>query len=83
VGRINDVFARNMRAERARLQLTQSEVAERLGWSQGTQSAVELGRRPILLDDVPVICRALGVGLDDMLRGADPEDLELFGARRR
>jgi transcriptional regulator with XRE-family HTH domain len=76
------VFARNVRAERARLGLTQSELAERLGWLQVTVSALETGRRAVQLDDIPALCRALGVSVEQLIMGADPADLNALGLDR-
>lgn len=79
--RLGEVFARNVRAERARLGLTQVELAERLGWLQVTVSALETGRRAVQLDDIPLVCRALGVSVEQLVVGANPVDLEAMGLR--
>ena len=69
------VVARNIRAERARQGWRQRDLAERLEWSIGMVSDTESGQRRVGIADMPKLCRALGVPLSDLLRGADEEDL--------
>jgi transcriptional regulator with XRE-family HTH domain len=76
---IGDVVSANVRAERARLRLTQRQLAERLGWSVGTLSDLEAGRRRPAVDDLPWLCEALGVTLVDLLSRANPDDLRRLG----
>ena len=73
------VVARNVRAERSRQRWRQQDLADRLGWSQTTVSAVESGQRQIGVGDLPELCRALEVPLRVLLMGADPEDLAALG----
>lgn len=73
------VVARNIRAERSRRLWKQADLAERLGWSQSSVSAVEIGQRAINLSELPAICRALDVTMADLVRGADEEDLRALG----
>jgi transcriptional regulator with XRE-family HTH domain len=73
------VVARNIRAERARQGWRQRDLAERLEWSVGMVSDTESGHRRIGMDDIPLLCRALGVPLLDLVRGADPDDLRALG----
>jgi transcriptional regulator with XRE-family HTH domain len=79
VAGVDYVLARNLRAERARLGLRQSDVADRLGWSPSLVSLMETGQRRIAAAELPVLCRLFGVTLADLLRGADPEDLDALG----
>lgn len=79
---IGDVVAANVRAERARMRLTQRQLAERLGWSVGTLADLEAGRRRPAVDDLPRLCEALGVTLLDLLNRADPQDLGRLGLDR-
>lgn len=72
---IGDVVSANVRAERARLRLTQRQLAERLEWSVGTLADLEAGRRRPAVDDLPRLCEALDVALVDLLNRADPQDL--------
>lgn len=79
---IGDVVAANVRAERARMRVTQRQLAERLGWSVGTLADLEAGRRRPAVDDLPRLCEALGVTLLDLLNRADPQDLVRLGLDR-
>jgi len=73
------VVANNVRAERARLGWRQRELAERTGWSTDVVSDIETGKRRIGMEDIPVLCRALGVPLARLLVGADTDDLQVMG----
>ena len=64
---------RAIRAERARAGLSQAQLAERLGWARTTMAAVESGERRVNADELPEICRALGVTLAVLVQMA-PED---------
>jgi len=75
VASLEIVIARAIRAERARLGLRQDELAERLGWARQTLSTVESGARRITVNDLPLLCDALGVPLAELIRGAEPDDL--------
>lgn len=76
---IGDVVAANVRAERARLRLTQRQLAERLGWSVGSLADLEAGRRRPAVDGLPRLREALNVTLADLLNRADPEDMGRLG----
>ena len=69
----------NVRAERARKTWIQAELARRLGWTIGIVSETENAKRQITLNDVPALCRALGVSFSDLVKGADPDDLDALG----
>ncbi len=69
------VVARNIRAERHRHGWRQRDLADRMGWSVGMVSDTESGQRRIGVEDLPVLCRALGIPLSQLLYGADAEDL--------
>ena len=47
--------------------ITQVQLAERLGVSQQTITAYEVGRRRIQVSALPVIAQALGVGIEDLV----------------
>lgn len=68
-----------IRAERQRRELTQDDLAARLGWTRGVISHIETGRRPLALHEVPLICAALDVTLDRLLADATVEERRLFG----
>jgi transcriptional regulator with XRE-family HTH domain len=73
------VLQRAIRAERARVGMTQSELARRLGWSRQVITNIENGDRSISVHELPAICRALGVTLNELSRDADPEDRAALG----
>ena len=73
------VFPRNCRAERVRRNLTQEELADRIGWSRSKVADLENGRTALRADELAPICRALGVTLARLAEGADPEDLAALG----
>ncbi len=52
-------------------QLTQVQLAETLGISQPTMNAYEFGQRRVPVSALPILARALGVGLDELLGQAD------------
>lgn len=58
--------------------MRQDELARRLGWGRSTLSALETGARRASVDDLPDLCRALGVPLADLFRGADPDDIQVM-----
>jgi transcriptional regulator with XRE-family HTH domain len=72
---LGDVVAAAVRAERARHRWTQEHLAHRLGWSTSTLSALESGQRRPAVDDLPLLCEALGVSFDELVGRADPEDI--------
>jgi DNA-binding XRE family transcriptional regulator len=75
VADIGDVVAANVRAERGRRRWTQDQLADHLGWSRPTVSAVEAGRRKLLIAELPQLCRVFDVSLARLLLGADPDDV--------
>ncbi len=56
----------SIRVHRARLDMTQAELAERIGVTRQTVIAVEQGRYSPSLEMAFQIARALGVTLDDV-----------------
>ncbi|WP_333785710.1 helix-turn-helix domain-containing protein [Parolsenella catena] len=57
----NDEFAGNLRAARARADLSQGEVAEKVGINIGTLQKYESGDMTPGADKLPAIAEALGV----------------------
>lgn len=47
--------------------ITQVQLAERLGVSQQTITAYEVGRRRVQVSALPVIAQALGVGIEELV----------------
>lgn len=78
---LGKIIAANVRAERARRNWTQTELAARLGWKQNVLSTLELERRTVLADDLLPLCRALGVPLTVLFRGLEAEDRNTLGLR--
>jgi transcriptional regulator with XRE-family HTH domain len=72
-------LAREIRAERARAGLSQADLAERLGTSPSTVSAMERGVRSLLASELPDLCKALGVDLLTFLTRADAADRKAMG----
>jgi transcriptional regulator with XRE-family HTH domain len=75
-------FAANARGIRAARGMRQQDVADRAGILRSTLSLIEGGGRRITLEDVLAVCTGLGVTLDELLAGADPEHLRTIGLRR-
>lgn len=73
------LVAANVRGERSRRRWRQQDLADHLGWSQATVSDLEAGKRAVNVADLPPLCRVLGITLNDLFRGAAPEDLRSLG----
>ena len=76
---IDALIAANVRAARARLRLQQEDLADLMGWSRPTVSALEAGTRRITLADTVALCDALKLDLAELLRGAPNEVLQSLG----
>lgn len=72
-------LARSIRAERARLGMSQAELADKLGMSKQALSTLETGVRKVYAHELPDICEALGVSLLTLLARAEPDDLRRLG----
>jgi transcriptional regulator with XRE-family HTH domain len=70
---------RAVRAERARHGWSQSELANRLNWSQQKIAAIEGGTRRLYADELSDVCKALGLPLRDLLSRADAADRLALG----
>lgn len=75
---LRSVYGPNLRAERARRGLHQSEVAEAAGMPRTTYADVEAERRRLHLGEAADLCAALGITLAALLAG----DGEAAEARR-
>lgn len=73
---LDHALIRGIRAERTRSDLTQQQLAERLGWSRKTIVYIESGDRKLLAHELADVCKALGVSLRTLLVLADRADLE-------
>lgn len=80
---LDTVIAGNVRAQRARLQLRQEDLADELGWVRQSVTYLETGKRRVSIADAIVLCRGLQFDLHQLLAGADPEDLSALGIDRR
>lgn len=72
-------IVRGIRAERARLEITQEELADRLQWSRQQIYKLEAGKRRPYADELPEICAALETTLQRLLIAARPDDLRRLG----
>ncbi|MEZ5616175.1 MAG: helix-turn-helix domain-containing protein [Rhodocyclaceae bacterium] len=53
--------------QRKESHITQVQLAETLGVSQPTMNAYELGQRRVPVSALPILAKALGVGLEELL----------------
>lgn len=74
------VLQQAIRAERARLGISQADLAERLGWSRARVTAVETGVRRVFAHELPDVCAALEVQLPELIRRASAHDRHWLGA---
>lgn len=70
----SDHIAAAVKAERNRAGLTQEQLGQRLGWTRNDVAALENLRRPVRADDIPELCRGLGIGFDRLVVDVDPDD---------
>jgi ribosome-binding protein aMBF1 (putative translation factor) len=71
-------IARNVAAERTRRMWDQTQLAQRIGaegWSRSTVSNLELGKRKVTADDLPLLCEAFEISLLQLMFGANAADL--------
>jgi transcriptional regulator with XRE-family HTH domain len=64
---LNESVRRRLRALRLRRALTLAQVAAAAAMDPSTLSRLESGARRLTLDHLPVLARALGVRVDDLL----------------
>ena len=76
---IDQLVAENVRAARARRRLRQEDLADEMGWSRPTVSALEAGTRRVTVADAAALCVALGIDLRELLRGADEDVVRALG----
>lgn len=68
---MSKVFAKNLRFFRVNLELTQEELAKRVGTTRNTIANYELGRAEPSFEALCVLARELGVELDQLLMEQD------------
>ena len=73
------VVARAVKAERNRRGWRQQDLADRCGWPVDTIGGIERGTRRVAVQDLPVLCEALGVTLIKLLDGAEAKDMRTIG----
>jgi transcriptional regulator with XRE-family HTH domain len=66
----DEAVAAHLRAERARADLTQTELAQRAGLHAITVHRLENELRPMSLPQLFAICKALGIAPGDFLNAA-------------
>jgi DNA-binding XRE family transcriptional regulator len=76
---VNAVVGASVRAERARLRVTQTELAQRLGWSRDRVPRLEKGQCDVRLTELLLLCRVLGASMNDLMIGADEDDIAVLG----
>ncbi len=76
---LNAALLKAIRAERARVGLTQSALAERLGWHRNTVAKIEAGDRQLAAHELVDVCQALEIPLSTLLVAIDPRDKEILG----
>jgi transcriptional regulator with XRE-family HTH domain len=67
-------LAKAIASERTRQDLTQQQLADKLGWSRRIISEIELRKRQVRVDELPEICEALNCGLMDLLSRSSRAD---------
>jgi len=65
------VLGLNIKAERNRLNLPQTDFGERVGLSQATITAIETGRQIPSAINLYLIAKALGVTTDELFKGIE------------
>jgi transcriptional regulator with XRE-family HTH domain len=71
-------IARTVAAERVRRNWDQATLARKIsagGWSRSTVSNLELGKRRVTADDLPLLCEAFQISLLQLMHGVDPADI--------
>ena len=80
---LDDLVAANVRAARARLNISQEELGDELGWDRVTISRIETGRRRIQLADAIALCEGLKIDMQQLLAGVPRATLRKIGLDRR
>ena len=67
----NEIFARNLKAERYRKNLTQSQLAELVDVSESTISLLERGLQTPSIFLVYDIAKIFGIQIDELMKNID------------
>ena len=71
------IFGRNLKAARDHLDMTQADLADRIGVSRAYVSHVELGTENLTFDAATRLAQAVGRKLPDMLERPSTQTLPL------
>jgi transcriptional regulator with XRE-family HTH domain len=79
-----EVLAANVRAYRARADVTQQSLAGRMRqlgcrWHYQTVGAVERGERPLSAQEIPALAMALGCGIEELMMPPPKVQEVIFG----
>lgn len=66
-GQARESFARNMRAKRLELNLSQEKLADLCGLHRNYVGSVERGERNISIDNMEIVASSLGCTISDLL----------------
>lgn len=66
-GKLRNLLATRVRAERARLGLSQESLAEKAGLHRTYIGSIERGERNVSIDNVERLAKALGVRASDLI----------------
>lgn len=80
---LDELIAGNVRAARARLRISQQDLADDMGWTRSMVSSLESKSRHIRTGDLVLLCQALKMPLVDLLDGAPGEVFAALGLDRR
>lgn len=75
----NDSIKRNIKHNRERLDLTQEEMAERVGISSNAFCAIESGKTKVINSNIPKIAKAFGISVAELVNGFEPISSEEAG----
>jgi transcriptional regulator with XRE-family HTH domain len=78
---LSSVIGPRIRGRRSELRMRQSDLAPQLGVKPRAVGYIEAGERALVVDELPAVCRALGITLAELMAGADEDDLRVMGLR--
>jgi transcriptional regulator with XRE-family HTH domain len=76
---VQRVLIRGLRAERARIGLSQEALADRLGWSRQKITKIENMTTRLYADELPELLDALGITLGKLVQDATADDRRALG----
>ena len=75
---LDELIAGNVRARRARLRMTQEELADEMGWTRSMVTSLESKARRVTVADAWALCQALNISLAELLDGAPVDVFQAF-----